>query len=55
MWPVRVMAHAFGLRVPRVDTILSPDRAVFLDDLLLPVKFLIDGKTIVQEKTGAIG
>ena len=54
VWPVRVSAHAFAPRVPRQDTLLSPDHAVFVDDVLIPVKYLIDGKTIVQEKAEAI-
>ncbi len=54
VWPVRVKAHAFGPRMPMRDTILSPDHAVFVDDVLIPVKYLIDGKTIAQERVDSI-
>ena len=54
VWPVRVHAHAFGPRCPRRDVMLSPDHAVFVDDVLIPVKHLINGKTIVQEQVDTI-
>jgi hypothetical protein len=50
VWPVRVSAHAFGPRVPTRDLVLSPDHAVFVDGSLIPIKHLINGKTIVQER-----
>jgi T5SS/PEP-CTERM-associated repeat protein len=48
VWPVRVSAGAFGEAVPRRDLYLSPDHAVFVDGVLVPVKFLINGSSIVQ-------
>ncbi len=48
VWPVRVSAGAFGENVPRRDLYLSPDHAVFVDGVLVPVKFLINGSSIVQ-------
>jgi collagen type I/II/III/V/XI/XXIV/XXVII alpha len=50
VWPVRIEAHAFGPRMPHNDLWLSPDHAVFVDDVLIPVKHLINGKTIAQVK-----
>jgi len=50
VWPVLVCAHAFGPRVPVRDLWLSPDHAVFVDDALIPIKYLINGITIVQRK-----
>ena len=41
--PVRVRRGAFGNGVPRRDLFLSPNHAVFADDVLIPVKYLIDG------------
>jgi hypothetical protein len=41
VWPVRVSAHAFGPRMPLRDLLLSPDHAVFVDDVLIPIKHLI--------------
>ena len=39
--PVRVPAHAFGQGLPSRDLIISPDHALFLRDVLVPVKHLV--------------
>jgi hypothetical protein len=49
VWPVRVAAGAFGNNLPLRDLWLSPDHAVFVDDVLIPVKHLVNGMTITQE------
>ena len=49
MRPVRIRAGAFGPGAPREDLCLSPDHAVFVDDVLIPVRYLVDGVSIVQE------
>jgi parallel beta-helix repeat protein len=46
--PVRVAAHAFGRGLPRRDLFLSPDHAVFVNGVLIPVKYLINGRGIRQ-------
>jgi phospholipase/lecithinase/hemolysin len=46
-WPVRVRAGAFGPGLPVCDLYLSPDHAIFIDGVLIPVKHLIDGAAIV--------
>lgn len=48
VWPVRIAAGAFGPAMPARDLWLSPDHAVFVNDVLIPVKQLINGSTIVQ-------
>ncbi len=48
VWPVRVAAGAFGPGRPERDVWLSPDHALFLEGVLIPVKHLIDGVAIVQ-------
>jgi len=48
IWPVRVRAGAFGDRQPQRDLFLSPDHAVFVDDMLVPVKYLLNDVSIVQ-------
>ena len=48
VWPVRVSAGAIDLNKPRRDLWLSPDHAVYIDDVLIPVKQLINGISIVQ-------
>jgi phospholipase/lecithinase/hemolysin len=57
LWPVRVRAGAFGRDLPHRDLRLSPDHAVFMrgdgegaaPGVLIPVRHLINGVTIVQE------
>jgi len=48
VWPVRVAADAFGPGQPRRELFLSPDHAIFVADVLIPVKHLINGTSIVQ-------
>jgi T5SS/PEP-CTERM-associated repeat protein/autotransporter passenger strand-loop-strand repeat protein len=50
VWPVRVSAGAFGPEMPRRDLFLSPDHAVFVDSILVPVKHLLNGSTVRQVK-----
>jgi len=48
VWPVRVNQSAFGNNQPRRTLMLSPDHAVLIDGVLIPVKHLINGTTITQ-------
>jgi collagen type I/II/III/V/XI/XXIV/XXVII alpha len=54
VWPVRVCAGAFADGVPKRDLLLSPDHAVFLDDVLIPVKHLINGTTVSQQRCDTV-
>jgi hypothetical protein len=49
VWPVRVRAAAFAEGVPHRDLLLSPDHGVYIDDVLIPIRHLINGATIIQE------
>jgi hypothetical protein len=49
VWPVRLYPGAFGTGMPHRDLWLSPDHAVFIDGVLIPIKYLINGRTVVQE------
>jgi hypothetical protein len=53
--PVRVSAHAFGEGLPRRDLWLSPQHAVYLDGVLIPIIRLANGATIRQERVERIG
>jgi hypothetical protein len=53
-WPVRVQTDAFGRAMPHCDLWLSPDHAVFVDGVLIPVRYLINGTTVVQEPVESI-
>ncbi len=48
--PVRVLAHAFGAGQPRHDLVLSPDHAVFVDGVLIPIRYLVNDATILQQR-----
>jgi hypothetical protein len=48
VWPVRIRRGAFAQGIPSRDLYLSPDHAVFLDQVLIPIKYLINGETILQ-------
>ncbi len=54
VWPVRVAAHAFGLGRPQRDVLLSPDHAVFVDGVLIPVRYLLNDATVRQEAVDAV-
>ncbi len=52
--PVHVAAHAFGPEQPRCALLLSPDHAVYVDDVLIPIRYLINDTSIVQIECDAI-
>ncbi len=52
--PVRVSAHAFGLGRPKRNLYLSPDHAVFVDGVLIPVRYLLNAATVRQENVSAV-
>jgi autotransporter passenger strand-loop-strand repeat protein len=49
VWPVHIAPGAFGADQPRRDLWLSPDHAVFVDGVLIPVRYLLNDATIRQE------
>ncbi len=49
VWPVRVHVGAFSDGVPHRDLWLSPDHAMLADGVLIPIRYLMNGCTIVQE------
>ncbi len=46
--PYRVMAGAFGPGLPSRDLLLSADHALFVEGVLIPVRYLADGRAIRQ-------
>lgn len=48
VWPVRIAAGTFGRDAPTSDLYLSPDHALYVEDVLIPVKYLINGTSIAQ-------
>jgi Hint domain len=47
--PVRIRAHAFAPNRPARDLRLSPDHAVLVGGVLIPVRYLVNGATVVQQ------
>ena len=54
VWPVRIRKDAFGPGMPLRDLRLSPDHAVLADGVLVPVRYLLNGRSIVQEPAESI-
>jgi hypothetical protein len=54
IWPVRVSPGAFRANQPCRDLWLSPDHAVFVGGVLIPVRYLVNGATVVQEAKDSI-
>ena len=48
VWPIRVSAHAFGRGMPAREVYLSPDHAVYVDEVLIPIRLLENGRTVRQ-------
>ncbi len=53
-WPVRIAAHAFGEDRPKRPLLLSPDHAVFVENVLIPIKHLINGTTVAQVEAATV-
>lgn len=47
-WPLRVRAGAFGDGKPHRDLFLSPDHAVHVNGVLVPIRYLENGVTVVR-------
>jgi hypothetical protein len=54
VWPVRVRAGAFADGQPHRDLLLSPDHAVWVDGLMIPIRRLINHVSIVQQEVAEI-
>ena len=54
VWPVRISPDAFAAGQPHGELFLSPDHAVFVDGVLIPVRLLINGTTIQPIETSRV-
>ncbi len=58
--PVRVTRGAFAQGLPTRDLLLSPDHALYVREaedaagVLIPVRYLVNGRTIVQEQVATV-
>jgi fibronectin-binding autotransporter adhesin len=48
VWPICLSAGAFSPGQPTRDLWLSPDHAVFIGGVLIPIRYLVNGRTIRQ-------
>ena len=48
--PVRIARGAFGEDVPVRDLFVSPDHAIYVDGVLIPARYLVNGSTVRQVK-----
>ncbi len=49
--PVRIAAGAFGRGCPHTDLRLSPNHAVYINEVLIPIRYLINDHSITQLDT----
>ncbi len=52
--PIRIRQDAFGPDMPSRDLFLSPDHAVFVEDVLIPVRHLVNGTTVTREQASTV-
>jgi hypothetical protein len=50
VWPVRIARGAFGENVPVRGLFVSSDHAIYVDGVLIPAKYLLNGTTVRQVK-----
>jgi collagen type I/II/III/V/XI/XXIV/XXVII alpha len=48
VWPVQVARDAFGRGIPAADLYLSPNHAIFVDRVLIPIRLLVNGRSVRQ-------
>jgi len=48
VWPVQVARDAFGRGIPAADLFLSPNHAIFVDRVLIPIRLLVNGRSVRQ-------
>jgi len=46
--PVRIAKSALGDEVPHRDLLVSPDHGMWINDLLIPAKHLVNGRSVTQ-------
>ena len=49
--PIAIRPHAFGQDTPARDLFLSPEHAVLLDGVLVPIRLLVNGASIQRDES----
>lgn len=52
--PVRIRANAFGPGLPQRDLLMSPQHAVYDEGVLIPIRYLINGSTVMQDQVAKV-
>ncbi len=52
-YPVRVHAHAFGPDAPCRDLLITPEHCLLVDGVLVPARMLVNGRSIVIDRSFA--
>jgi len=51
VWPVRILKDAFGEGMPHRDLLVSPGHSFLIDGVLIQALRLVNGATIIQDRT----
>ncbi|MGH7153020.1 MAG: Hint domain-containing protein, partial [Acetobacteraceae bacterium] len=51
LYPIRIRRGAFADELPQRDLLVSPNHCLFVDEQLVPAKLLVNGTTIVQDRS----
>ena len=49
--PIRIHAHAFAANIPARDLLVTPEHCIFVDGGLIPARMLVNGASIVQDRS----
>jgi len=49
--PIRIAANAFGAGLPERDLLVSPDHAIYVDGVMIPAKYLVNGSNVTIDHT----